>query len=62
MAAPARLERETAQHRPRYEGLRVTREEYLDMEPDGFKYDMIEGVLTVSPGADFDHGPCANTG
>lgn len=34
----------TTAWKPRYEGLRVTREEYLDLPEDGFKYDMIDGV------------------
>ncbi|MDH4199714.1 MAG: Uma2 family endonuclease [Spirochaetia bacterium] len=40
---------------PMYEGLKVTREEYLDLEEDGFKYDMINGVLVMSPSPFFDH-------
>lgn len=56
MAAPARTQSIKTDNEPRYEGLRVTREEYLDLEPDGFKYDMIEGVLHLSPSADFEHG------
>lgn len=40
----------------RYHGLAVSREEYLDLPEDGFKYDMIEGVLYVSPSAGFEHG------
>lgn len=36
-------------YKPRYEGLRVTREEYLDLDDDGFKYDMIDGVLHMAP-------------
>lgn len=46
----------STQHKPRYHGLRVTREEYLDLEPDGFSYDMIGGVLYVSPSGHFQHG------
>jgi Uma2 family endonuclease len=41
---------------PRYAGLRVTREEYLDLEDDGCRYDMIGGVLQVTPSPDFEHG------
>lgn len=44
------------QSKPRYEGLKVTREEYLSLEDDGFQYDMIEGVLHVSPSASYNHG------
>lgn len=42
-------------HQPLYDGLRVTREEYLDLKEDGFKYDMIDGVLHMSPSAFFEH-------
>jgi Uma2 family endonuclease len=41
--------------KPRYHGLKVTREEYLDLEEDGFLYDMIDGVLHMSPGAFIEH-------
>ncbi len=39
-----------------YHGLRVTREEYLDLDDDGNKYDMVDGVLIMAPGAEFEHG------
>ena len=41
--------------KPRYHGLKVTREEYLDLEEDGFLYDMIDGVLYMSPSAFIEH-------
>ena len=41
--------------KPRYQGMRVTREIYLDLEDDGYKYDMIDGVLQMSPSANFYH-------
>jgi len=41
---------------PRYEGLRVSREEYLDLEDDGYLYDMMEGVLYLTPSGTFEHG------
>ncbi|MDF3821270.1 Uma2 family endonuclease [Leptospira sp. 96542] len=41
---------------PKYVGWKVTREEYLSLPDDGFTYDMIEGVLHLSPSAYFDHG------
>jgi len=47
-------------HLPRYENLRVTREEYLDLEEDGFRYDMIDGVLQMSPSPDFEHANFGN--
>lgn len=43
---------------PKYIGWKVTREEYLSLHDDGFKYDMIEGVLHLSPSGFFDHGNC----
>lgn len=45
----------TQRNTPRYEGRRVTREEYLNLPDDGFMYDMIEGVLHMSPSAFFEH-------
>ena len=42
--------------KPRYEGWKVSREEYLDLDEDGFKYDMIEGVLHLAPSGEFEHG------
>lgn len=33
----------------------VTREVYLELREDGFKYDMINGVLHMSPSAFFEH-------
>lgn len=42
--------------KPRYEGLKVSREEYLSLEDDGFKYDMIGGILHVSPSHSHEHG------
>ncbi|MDZ4726859.1 MAG: Uma2 family endonuclease [Leptospira sp.] len=43
---------------PKYSGWKVTREEYLSLPDDGFKYDMVDGVLVVSPSGNFDHGLC----
>ena len=42
--------------RPLYDGLRVTPEEYLELEEDGFKYVMIDGVLHFVPSGTPDHG------
>lgn len=41
---------------PAYADLAVTREEYLDLAEDGFKYDVVGGVMRVSPSASSDHG------
>ncbi|MDH4200428.1 MAG: Uma2 family endonuclease [Spirochaetia bacterium] len=46
------------QNKPMYEGRKVTREEYLDLEEDGFKYEMIDGVLYMSPSPFSSHGEC----
>jgi Uma2 family endonuclease len=54
-AMPAVAENPTRQ-KPRYLGWRVTREEYLDLEEDGFKYDVIDGEMTMAPSASFEHG------
>lgn len=41
---------------PLYRELAVTREQYLGLPDDGYKYDMIDGVLFVSPSANPSHG------
>ncbi|MBS0619363.1 MAG: Uma2 family endonuclease [Spirochaetes bacterium] len=41
--------------RKNHHGLRVTREEYLDLIDDGNKYDMIDGVLYMTPSPFFEH-------
>jgi len=46
----------TSRATPRYAGKSVSREEYLDLPEDGFRYDMIKGVLRLSsPSASFSH-------
>ncbi len=45
---------------PKYTGWKVTREEYLSLPDDGFIYDMIDGVLELSPSGFFDHGNLAS--
>ncbi len=44
---------------PLHVGRKVTREQYLDLREDGFKYDMLNGVLQLTPSPDFDHGEAA---
>ncbi len=44
---------------PLHVGRRVTREAYLDLPDDGYKYDMIEGVLQLTPSPLFEHGRAA---
>lgn len=41
---------------PRYHGLPVTREQYLDLPDDDYSYDMVQGVLFVAPSAEPEHG------
>ncbi|MES0491901.1 MAG: Uma2 family endonuclease [Leptospirales bacterium] len=43
---------------PRYNGMKVSREVYLDLESDGYKYDMVDGLLVLSPSAKYGHGKC----
>ncbi|MBS0618665.1 MAG: Uma2 family endonuclease [Spirochaetes bacterium] len=56
VAAPSQL---APPGKPRYHGLRVTREIYLDLEDDGFKYDVIDGVMVMAPSGFFEHGETA---
>lgn len=51
-SAPAIAERRGAV----YHGMPVTRERYLDLPDDGYKYDMIDGVLFVAPSPEPEHG------
>ncbi|MCB1144866.1 MAG: Uma2 family endonuclease [Leptospiraceae bacterium] len=53
---PSTLEKQV----PKYAGRVVTREEYIDLPEDGFRYDMIEGVLQVSPSPEFEHANCSS--
>ena len=39
----------------RYRGLRMTAKEYLALPQDGFKYELIDGVVCMSPSANFRH-------
>ena len=45
--------------KPLYEGRRVHQRDYLALPDDGFLYDMIDGVLHVSPSPLFHHGTVA---
>ena len=40
---------------PHYDGLHVSREQYLDLADDGYQYDVVEGVMRMSPSPDFEH-------
>lgn len=48
----------TTSAKPLYHGMKVNREQYLKLEEDGFKYDMIDGVLHMTPSVNSDHGIC----
>lgn len=41
--------------RPRFDGLRATPDEYLALPDDGWLYDMVDGVLRVSPSPLYEH-------
>ncbi len=34
---------------PRYHGLRMTAAEYMELEPDGYRYELIDGLVCISP-------------
>lgn len=40
---------------PRYAGLRMSADAYLALPDDGFKYELINGVVLMSPSASFPH-------
>lgn len=40
---------------PRYAGLRLSAEEYLALPDDGHRYELIDGVVILSPGPSFGH-------
>ncbi len=43
------------QPRPLYAGLRISPDAYFSLEDDGFKYDMIDGVLHLPPSGTPEH-------
>jgi len=51
---------ETFGQEPRYHGLRMTAGKYLSLPPDGFKYELVDGVVWMSPGATPLHQRIAN--
>jgi Uma2 family endonuclease len=40
---------------PRYTGLRMSADDYLALPDDGFRYELIDGVVVMTPSPDFDH-------
>ena len=45
----------TAMKRPLYQGKKVTFDEYQNLKYDGFQYEIIEGVMKVTPAPFFRH-------
>lgn len=39
----------------RYDGWRLSADDYLALPPDGFRYELIDGVVRMSPSASFTH-------
>lgn len=44
-----------AERAPRYAGLRLSADEYLGLPDDGHQYELINGVVLMSPSASFEH-------
>lgn len=40
---------------PKYRGLRMNAEQYLALPDDGYRYELIDGVITMSPSPSFKH-------
>lgn len=40
---------------PRYAGLRMSADEFLAMDDDGFRYELVNGVVLMSPPLSFEH-------
>ncbi len=40
---------------PLYNGLRMTADEYLALEDDGFRYELIDGVVVTTPSPTLEH-------
>ncbi len=47
--------RNLAEPEPRYAGLRMTADEYERTEDDGFRYEVIDGVVVMAPSASSGH-------
>lgn len=45
----------TGQREAQYQGLRMTADEYLSLPNDGFRYELVDGVVFMSPSASFWH-------
>src|SRR5437762_1680428 len=40
---------------PRYAGLRMSADEFLALDDDGFRYELVNGVVLMSPPPSFEH-------
>lgn len=40
---------------PRYAGLRMGADDYLALPDDGFRYELVHGVVVMTPSPEFDH-------
>lgn len=40
---------------PLYAGLRLSSDEYLSLPDDGFRYELVDGVVVMSPSPSFEH-------
>jgi Uma2 family endonuclease len=40
---------------PQYAGLRMSADEFIELPHDGFKYELVEGVVVMSPSPGFEH-------
>lgn len=45
---------------PRYAGLRMSADEYLALNDDGYRYELVHGVVLMSPGPSFHHQDLAS--
>ncbi len=45
----------SVEREPRYAGLRMTADEYEELPDDGCKYELIDGVVVMSPSPSFGH-------
>lgn len=45
---------------PRYSGLRMSADEYLALDDDGYRYELVHGVVLMTPGPSFHHQDLAS--
>lgn len=51
--------RQRGEGEPQYVGLRMSADEYMALEEDGYRYELIDGVVVMSPSANFPHQDAA---